>query len=459
MQTTKSIAPPKGIGLGLFLLGIVVAGMLVVAGFSDYETWSAPLLAAVLIGISVPILNRQAVRENDPLLFRLLLLALVLKLVGGVIRHYVAFDVYGISDAGAYYDVGLKLSTAFHHGQFHTGLPSFTDTNFITLLSGIVLAVIGPTRLGAFLVFSWLGFWGLFLFYRAFVLAVPDGRRRSYARLVFFLPSLLFWPSSIGKDAWMVLALGIAAYGAAKVLTRGTWRSVPTLVLGLWLATIVRPHVAGMFALALALGYVMRPGRADLRQLAMLAKLASLTLLVVIAAVLLVRTDQYLRHSNLAVDEGVNAVLTDVTERTAQGGSLFAPSVLQSPGSAPVAAFTVLFRPLFLEANSPTTLLASLESTFLLFFTISRLRWLRTALGSVRRQPYVAFVIAYAAAFVIGFSAIANFGILVRERVQLLPFYLILLAIPPREIERSDLGLGHGSGRGAFGQWGRGRGT
>jgi hypothetical protein len=54
------------------------------------------------------------------------------------------------------------------------------------------------------------------------------------------------------------------------------------------------------------------------------------------------------------------------------------------------------------------------------------------ALGSVRRRPYLAFAIAYAALFIVAFSAVANFGLLARERAQLLPLYLVLVSIPPR---------------------------
>jgi len=42
----------------------------------------------------------------------------------------------------------------------------------------------------------------------------------------------------------------------------------------------------------------------------------------------------------------------------------------------------------------------------------------------------MAFIMVYLALFVFAFSTIANFGILARERTQLLPFFLVLLAIP-----------------------------
>jgi hypothetical protein len=42
----------------------------------------------------------------------------------------------------------------------------------------------------------------------------------------------------------------------------------------------------------------------------------------------------------------------------------------------------------------------------------------------------VAFVVVYSLLFVFAFSSIANFGILARERTQVLPFFLVLLAVP-----------------------------
>src|SRR5205085_1758787 len=115
---------------------------------------------------------------------------------------------------------GVLLGDSYRHlifvGPAHSNLPFQT----IEVVTGLIYAVIGPTQLGGFLVYAWLGFLGLVLFYRAFRIAFPEGDHRRYARFLFLLPSLLFWPSSIGKDAWMVLMLGIAAYGAARVLSR-----------------------------------------------------------------------------------------------------------------------------------------------------------------------------------------------------------------------------------------------
>ena len=168
---------------------------------------------------AVPLLYRQAIREGDLGLFALLVWALVLRLAASMVGYYIAFGVYGgVADAHRYLDDGAAVADNFRHLIFSPGVGRWTDTSLPTLLVGTVQTLIGPTSLGTYLVFSWIGFWGLFLLYRAFTIGVPEGSRRSYARLVFFLPSLLFWPSVVGKEAWMVFGLGLAAFGGARLL-------------------------------------------------------------------------------------------------------------------------------------------------------------------------------------------------------------------------------------------------
>jgi hypothetical protein len=370
--------------------------------------------------------------------------ALALKLVAALVRHYVAFDIYGgVADAAGYDGWGTRISASFRSGHFVTGLDSLSGTNLIRFITGVVYTVIGPSRLGGFLVFSWFGFWGLFLFYRAFVMAVPAGNRRTYARLVFFLPSLLFWPSSIGKESFMTLVLGAAALGGAWILTGRPWRGLALAGLGLSLAQIVRPHVAGLLGLAIAGAFMMRPSAVRHRELAPLAKGFAVATLAVLAMILVIRTDQFLRDSNVDTRGGLGGTLQSITQRSSEGGSTFHPSVLDSPLRTPIGVATVLFRPIIFEAHNAQSLAAALEGTFLFVLSLVRWRSMIHAIRSMRTIPYVAFALVYSAGFIIAFSSIANFGILVRQRVQLLPLYVVLLSIPlPKVIKSGSIHTG-----------------
>lgn len=436
-RTYESPAPTAVIAvIGLILIAAYVSVTLLMIDRTSFDVWGAVLLAPVLIAVSIPALRRQAAREADPRMFRILLIALVVKLAGAAARYYVAFSVYGgNADAARYHNAGVGLAGSFRHLDF-AGVHLITGTPFMENVTGVVYAIIGPSKLGGFVFFSWLGFWGLFLFYRAFTIAVPLGRHRSYAFLLFFLPSLVFWPSSIGKEAWMMFSMGVATYGVAKILSDKAVRGIVACAAGLWLAGMVRPHIAGLIGVSLAAAVVTRKSKVELRELAPVLKGASIVAVAVLAVVLVVRTDRFLQGSGIDTSQGVSGALTDVQSRTAEGGSSFASSILDSPVRAPVAVVTVLFRPFVFETHNLQSLLAAMEGTALLVFCLLRFRWAWAAVRSLRRQPYAVFCLVYCLLFIVAYSSFANFGLLARERVMLYPMFLVLFSIPPPIVER-----------------------
>ena len=415
--------------VGLFAIVAYTSGLLVLMRYASFDIWWAAVLSPVLFAVSLPFLRRQALREDDPSVFRFLALALAVKLAGAFLRFYASVFFYGgLRDANVYSKYGAQIAENFRHGHFTTGLHSLSGTDFIRFFTGVVYALTGTSKLGGCVVFSWLGFWGLFFFYRAFRIAVPEARRRTYVYLLFFLPSLVFWPSSIGKDAWMMFTMGLATFGVARLLSRWTVGGTVAAVSGLWLASLVRPHVAALLAVAFVVALVTRKGRGELRELAPLVKGVSVVLAVVLAVGLAVKTSHSL---HIQVGDSLGGALTKIEDRTSKGGSDFTPALADSPARFPVATVTVLFRPLIFEAHNTQARLAALESTVLLLLCLVRFRWVMAALKSLRRQPYVVFCLVYVLLFIVAFSSFSNFGLLARERVQLYPLFLVLLAIPP----------------------------
>ncbi len=433
-QRMPSAETAVAVRIGGVLLGVAVTvlGLLVLISTRTSGVWVVLFLVPILLAASWPAFLRQARRERDARLAQLLLVALVLKLLGSLARYWVAVYVYdGVADAIQYHQVGVGLAQRFAAGNFDTGLSSLSSTDFIRFLTGVIYTVTGPSIYAGFLLYSWLAFWGMFFLYQAFTIAVPDGNRRSYARLLFFMPSMLYWPSSIGKEAWMLFALGLVAKGTARLLTGRTWGGLLLAGIGLWLATLVRPHVGGMAALGMLAAYLLaRPPR-RLGVLGSLMKLFGLAVLLVMGVVLLGQIQQYLLDKGIDPAEGVSSVLAESARRTSQGGSGFqAPSTSTSVLGLPYAAVTILFRPFPFEAHNAQAAVTALESALLLCLTLARGRTIWRAVRHVRRRPYVAFVLVYAAGFVVAFASISNFGILARERVQLLPFFFVLLAVP-----------------------------
>jgi hypothetical protein len=400
------------------------------AGVDAYNLVGGILVAALIIPISLPLLKRQSLREGDRRVLTLLVFALLLKVAGAIIRHYVVFDLYGGGDAAGYHGRGFHLMEGFRAGDFDPGLESYTDTDFIRLLTGIIYTVIGPTSYGGFLIYSWLAFWGLFLLYRAFVIAVPDGRNLNYGVLLFFFPSIVFWPSSLGKEAWMLFTIGIFAFGAARVLSGRMMRGLPIAALGLWLGTLIRPHVPGMLGGALIVALLVGRRYEKFRPTKPIVRIATLAVLVAGSLLLLTRLEGFLR-SDITSLEGFTSTLESTAERSDHGGSEFEPTIVRSPLDLPPAFVTVLYRPFLFEANNALAMLSAVEGAFLLLFTIWRIPWVLAAIKKMRRQPYITLAICYTLLFVVAFSSMPNFGLLARQRVQLLPFFFVLLCVPP----------------------------
>jgi hypothetical protein len=426
---------PWAVGLAGFVVLTGYLGVVLVAmSRTTYDTWGGLLVAPLLVLLAMPAMAGQARRERDRTIFWLLLAGLLLRFVGALARQFVAFDLYGgIADASGYHDAGVRLAALFAHGDFATGMSPITGTNFIKLVTGIFYTVTGPTKLGGYLFFSWLGFWGTYFFYRAFTVAVPEGRSRSYARLVLFLPSLIFWPAGLGKDAWMVFALGIVAYGGARLLSGSVMRGVLICGLGIWTAGLVRPHVAGMAGLAIVAGAVLKRPSERFGQTAPIVRAVSIVAVAVAAWLFVSQASAFLKESQLNVDQGVSSVLATIATRTSEGGSEFAPTIVHSPVQFPLAAIQVLFRPFAFEAHNLQSLVIALEGTFVLLLSAIRWRSIVAAVRSATERPFVAACLAYTILFVVAFSAIANFGILARERDQLLPFFFVLLCLPARD--------------------------
>jgi hypothetical protein len=433
------------------VLGYVTVFVLAMV-HTGYDTWGALLILPALMAIGTPILSRVAAANPERDVFRLLMLAMALKLLCAFPRYLMAFVLYGgAADAKMYHERGSDLALFLDthsplSGTFHYDLGmKVAGTGFIIIVTGVVYAITGPSLVGGFLVFSWLGFWGLLLFWRALQIAFPEADSRRYAKLVFFLPSLLFWPSSIGKDAWMMFCLGLTAYGVARLLDRrfGAFLCIAVGSLG---TGMVRPHVTVLAGAGLTVAYVLRRRPQQVSALGPLRTVLTVVVLGVMVMLMLQQVSTFFGTNGTSGDS-VNHVLSETSRRTSQGGSVInqasaddaAPRFSLNPAGLPVAVVSVLFRPFPFEASNIQNLIQSVECFALLVMFIRSWPRLRQLPRLFVRRSYVAFTIVYTLLFCWAFSTINNMGILSRERVQVLPLVLVLLAVPRPDGDRPKL--------------------
>ena len=402
---------------------------------STYDVWGGMVILPVLLAVTLVLVTRGPRREGDVRMVNILAAAVVVKLVfGTLLRYALIYGVYGSGDAQGYHGAGRIISASLRNGHFPAELGGGGEgTQALNLVTGVVYAVIGPTRLGGFFVFSWMAFLGLFLFYRAYRLAFPEGKYHRYAKLLFFLPTLVFWPSSLGKEAWLMLSLGLSVYGVARIFAR---RHGGFLILGLgFLATIVvRPHMAVLVFLGLALGYLLRPSSQGAHVAHRRAVAGGKTLgIVTLAVVGFLVVGAFQEYFNLQeLDRSaVNELLETTSDRSGGGGSAFEPlNVVDNPLTFPLAVVTVLFRPFPFEAHNAQALASSLEGALLLGLFVLAAPRVLAGLRQSWRSPFVMMCLTYSLLFIVAFSAIGNFGILARQRSLVYPFLIVLLTLP-----------------------------
>jgi len=296
------------------------------------------------------------------------------------------------------------------------------------VFTGIIYSFTGPSVFVAYAIYPIIGFWGPYSLSRAFRVGVPDGDHRRYSLLVLLLPSMLFWPSGLGKEAWMTLAIGLTAYGAALLL-RAHRRWLPPLALGLAAGLVVRPHIMAALVVGIALAFLL--GKSPRRPTELTPVLRGVGALLVVAGTFVVIQ---MAGDFLGVDgtsaSGIDGAIHDTADQTSQGGSEFEAAGVHSPLDFPVAVVSVLARPFPWEAHGWQIMIAAAEGALVLVLFALSIPRLHSLPARLRRQPYLIMCLSYAALFVYAFSNFSNFGLLTRERVQVLPFALVFLALP-----------------------------
>jgi hypothetical protein len=422
--------------LGVWVATLGAVGLaVVVLGKAHYEGQMYLISVALVCMVAAVVLPRAAERDGT-VTPAFLWAALAAHLVGSLLRYAIIQTVYhGVADANGYWGAGKVLAPLFRTLQF-PGLPHpYFGTPFIDWTTGILFAFIGPSMLGGFVVHSTLGFVGCWYFYKAFRLAFPDGDRRLFALLIFFLPTMWYWPSSLGKDSLMVLFLGLATYGFAH-LFRGAFQrgAVPCLV-GLAGAFMIRPPVPAALAVAAAGAFLLRPIRGRSAAASAITWMVTVPILAFVAFFAVKHTAVYLGTGS--AQQAISHAQSLVAG-TGLNGSNFNPPNPLTPVGLPVAVVTVNFRPFPWEAGGLLPVLTSLETVLLAGIVVRRRREIVKAFRRWRTMPMVLCAIGTVLAFSVILVTLTNFGLLARQRTQIWPYLFMLICAVARPLHISE---------------------
>ena len=386
----------------------------------SYEYASSLVLVPVLLLVNMAAVAHVA--RPDPFLRQNLLIALLVKVAAAGLYMFTMFHIYeGGGDATLYFNQGAVFADFFNtHGQFAV-MDAFWGTNFIYLVTTVLIIIFGRAFSFFVVLFAIVSFWGEYFAYRAFSIALPEGDRELAGLLIFFLPSTVFWTATLGKDALIFFFIAFSCYGFALIVRSPGPRAFFALGIGLAGTLLVRPHVAAMVGLALTVPYAFARNRSGMAGL--LVKLVCIPLLIAGTYLLIVQAKDFLAIQQVSSSA---SVVERISRNTYQGGSAFGGE--SSMGGRLLFAPFLLIRPFPWEVHNPQAGIAAAEGLLLIWLMYRRRKIVLGVLSKMLSSAFITFVVVYFVEFSLAYGAVTtNFGVLTRERVMLLPYATMLL--------------------------------
>ena len=382
---------------------------------SDY-LWG--VVWAAVLGFGILLWPVSAADKKDLLILWAVKVALALGFMLFYESFYDSLDAYGY-----YAEVGPARD---YPGPFALG----QGTSNIFLLSWIHYRILPHSYHELKISFAMAGLLGIYVFYRAVVMAMGRENRRLLYTIALF-PTVLFWSSIIGKDPVILLCVAMYVYGMVGWYQRNESRYFIPVAVGVLVSMYIRLWLGPLMLLpAVGLVYFTARGR-----------FVKITVLALAAIGIGAAAAKF--QATFQVD-AVLDLLTAGDGRVSVLGTT-AENISQIPRTPlgllwfiPYGAFTALFRPLPGEIRNTFGLLAGAENLVmlvLLWRAIRRTKWREL------REPLIGagvlFLCLWSALY--AFISFQNLGGAVRFKLQIFPILLVILLYLARDRKRSSL--------------------
>ncbi|HYG31138.1 MAG TPA: hypothetical protein VD887_13110 [Allosphingosinicella sp.] len=301
-------------------------------------------------------------------------------------------------DPGRWYGRGFRLSTTF-----------------VIYMVQWMRDWIGGTYLDYFLLFQLFGLFGIAVLMRTFheIYEELGQPQPLWTYALLFMPGLHFWTSGIGKDSALFFAAALSIWA----VTRLTQRYI-ALAIAIGIMILFRPHIAliAMVAVAVSIFFDRRTGRGLKFMLFAAASLAT----GFVAAT--VSTTFNLDVTNADSVSQFLTVREEITQRSSEGMNT---GVLNA--SFPVRLFSLLFRPLFLDASGTPALIASAENAIFLILVGTLMLHAGKVFRVARAITYVRYALAFAAMVALLLTiTYYNIGLGLRQKTMFVPAILVM---------------------------------
>ena len=330
----------------------------------------------------------------------------IFSLVMGLVHFIITFASYGfilgsVADAKHYYSESVSITD--------WGLSYLSNgTSFIVFLNYMLVQWLQLSFLGCFLVFSFISYLGCLRLFDV-IIDLTD-RKYNVSYLLLLLIGTHFWTVSLGKDALMFYAMGCLCYNIYFDKPRSHY------ILPLMLIGFIRLHVLIFVLVGGGVSYVFTNKKIKTQTKFVFAGLVLGALLFLIPFFL-----KEIAVTNISDIEGK---LQSSMNANVEGGA----GIDLKDANLIVKWFSYMFRPFVFEARNPMFLVSALENLVWLyiFFIIIRGLFFDKIKTNYILWSYIGIILACTLPLA---YTLANFGISMRQKIMIFPFFLILFFI------------------------------
>ena len=330
----------------------------------------------------------------------------IFSLVMGLVHFIITFASYGfilgsVADAKHYYSESVSITD--------WGLSYLSNgTSFIVFLNYMLVQWLQLSFLGCFLVFSFISYLGCLKLFDV-IIDLTD-RKYNVSYLFLLLIGTHFWTVSLGKDALMFYAMCCLCYNIYFDKPRSHY------ILPLMLIGFIRLHVLIFVLVGGGVSYVFTNKKIKTQTKFVFAGLVLGALLFLIPFFL-----KEIAVTNISDIEGK---LQSSMNANVEGGA----GIDLKDANLIVKWFSYMFRPFVFEARNPMFLVSALENLVWLyiFFIIIRGLFFDKIKTNYILWSYIGIILACTLPLA---YTLANFGISMRQKIMIFPFFLILFFI------------------------------
>jgi putative membrane protein len=328
------------------------------------------------------------------------------SLVMGLLHFIITFASYGfilgsVADAKHYYSESMSITD--------WGLSYLSNgTSFIIFLNYMLVQWFHLSFLGCFLVFSFISYLGCLKLFEVIIDLTDRNYNISY--LLLLLIGTHFWTVSLGKDSLMFYSMCCLCYNIYFDKPKSHY-ILPLLLVGL-----IRLHVLIFVLVGGGVSYVFTNKKIKMQTKFIFVGLVLGALLVLIPF--------FLKEIAVTNFSDIEGKLQNSMNANLEGGA----GVDMKDSNLIVKWFSYMFRPFIFEARNPMFLVSALENLVWLyiFFIIIKGLFFDKIKTNYILWSYIGIILACTLPLA---YTLANFGISMRQKIMIFPFFLILFFI------------------------------